>query len=110
MEYLNHHTYLVLALMSCGIIMTRLGGFWLAGHIKLNKCVQDWFECLPDCILMAIVAPMMRNADWVEWVAAIVVVLVMLKTDKILYAMLAGIILTALGHAIFSGVESSLSL
>ena len=79
--------------------LNRLGGFWLAGRLKLSPPVKAWLECLPGCILMAIVAPLMLKADWIEWIAAVGVVLVMIKTDKILYAMVIGIVLAALGHA-----------
>ena len=95
----NEHIILVIVLMAIPVWLIRLGGFWLAGHFKLSKGMMAWLECLPGCILMAIVAPLMLQADWVEWVAAACVIIMMFKTDKLLYAMVVGIALAAIGHA-----------
>lgn len=86
--------------MALPVWLIRLGGFWVARHFKLNKRFMTWLECLPGCILMAIVAPLMLTADWVDWLAAVGVIVVMLKTDKLLYAMVVGIIVAAIGHTL----------
>jgi len=97
-SFIEHHISLVIVLMALPVWLIRLGGFWLAGHFKLNKAVMLWLEYLPGCILISIVAPLLLQADWTGWIAALCVVVVMLKTDKLLYAMVAGILLAAIGH------------
>lgn len=99
MDLQSKHFIIVLILMALPVWLIRLGGFWLAGHFKLSQGVMRWLECLPGCILMAIVAPLMLQADWVGWIAAACVIIVMFKTDKLLYAMIIGIALAAIGHA-----------
>ena len=96
----NHHITLVIILMALPVWLNRLFGFWLGRHFKLSKGFMAWMECIPGCILMAIVAPLLLHANWIEWIAAACVIIVMLKTDKLFYAMVVGIALAAIGHAL----------
>ena len=97
----SHHTTLVIVLMALPVWFNRLFGFWLGRHFKLSRGFIAWMECLPGCILMAIVAPLLLKADWVQWIAAACVLIVMLKTDKLLYAMVIGIAMAAIGHLLY---------
>ena len=98
----SHYIILVIILMALPVWLVRLAGFWMARHFKLNKVFMAWLECLPGCILMAIVAPLLLQADWIGWIAAASVIVVMIKTDKLLYAMLIGMAVVASGHALIT--------
>ncbi len=96
----SYYITLVIILMALPVWLVRLAGFWMARHFKLNKVFMTWLECLPGCILMAIVAPLLLQADWIGRIAAASVIVVMIKTDKLLYAMIVGMVVAAMGHAI----------
>lgn len=70
---------------------TRAGGFWLMGHIDVSKRGRIWLQALPGAIVISIIAPEIASGSVPEWVAAIAALVVAIRTDNILLAILAGI-------------------
>jgi branched-subunit amino acid transport protein len=83
--------YLAIFLMGVSVYMIRLLGFWLGGYIKFNKNIKMWLDYLPGCLLTAVIAPdLFSHAGYLELVAAVIVVITMIKTKNIFIAILLG--------------------
>ncbi len=89
---MSNEAILTVGLMAAATIITRLGGLWLMGKVKMSPFVERWFKNLPGALLTAIVAPtILLNGGWAEQIAAVVVVLTMIKTKSLLLAMSVGV-------------------
>lgn len=96
MQLFEIHPMLIVVLMALSVALIRLAGFWLAGHLKVSPRVKKWLECLPGCIIVALVAPMLLQANWKQWISAVIVIAIMIKTDNIFFAIVVGIASAAL--------------
>ena len=81
----------VFFLMGLVIYINRIIGYWIASRIKINKAIETWLNFLPGCILMSLVAPSIFTSDWRDFIASGLLVIVMLLTDSLLFAMITGI-------------------
>jgi len=88
---LSNEIILTIGLMAAATIITRLGGLWLMGKVKMSPFVERWFKNLPGALLTAIVAPTILSGGLAEQIAAVVVVLTMIKTKSLLLAMSVGV-------------------
>ncbi len=88
---MNNETALTIGLMAAATIATRLGGLWLMGRVKMSPFVERWFKNLPGALMTAIVAPTILSGGAAEMIAAIVVILTMIKTKNLLLAMGVGV-------------------
>ena len=84
--------------MGVAVYLTRIGGFWLASRIQFNKYVESWLGYLPGCILISIVAPSVLQAKPLEWLAALLTIVLMWRTNNLLVAMVVGIGTVAVGR------------
>lgn len=71
--------------------LTRAGGLWLMGYIDVSQRGEIWLKALPGAIVISIVAPEVASGGVAEWGAALVALVVAVRTDNILPAILAGI-------------------
>lgn len=71
--------------------LTRAGGLWLIGHIDVSQRGEIWLKALPGAIVISIVAPEVASGGVAEWGAALVVLVVAVRTDNILIAILTGV-------------------
>jgi uncharacterized membrane protein len=82
---------LVLALMALATYATRAGGLWFASRLTLSDRVEAWLGYIPGAILVSLVAPTVLTGGLAETLAALVVVLVALRTGSLPVAMVTGV-------------------
>ena len=82
---------LVILGMAVVTYATRAGGLWLANRLTMSKRVENGMRHMPGAVLSALIAPSLLTGRATEPVAALVTVLVVLRTGSLLVAMLAGI-------------------
>ena len=70
---------------------TRAGGLWLASRFDLSERAGAWLDQIPGAILVSLVAPTVLMGGPVEVLAAIVVVIVSLRTGSLPAAMVTGV-------------------
>jgi uncharacterized membrane protein len=78
-------------LMALVTYVTRAGGLWLASRLDLSERAGAWLDAIPGAILISIVAPTVLTGGFAEALAAIVVVLVALRTGSLPAAMIVGV-------------------
>jgi uncharacterized membrane protein len=91
-----HNYYVTVLMMACVVYVCRCGGYWLAGRVTFSDRLRNWLGYLPGCIMISIVAPLLRTASMLEWLGAVVTIGVMLKIDNLLIAMSSGMAIVAL--------------
>src|SRR5262245_17743475 len=69
----------------------RFGGFWLMNHSKSIKGLERMLKHTPGSIISAIVAPVALLNGFDDAIAAIVVALVMIRSQNLLLSICAGI-------------------
>ena len=82
---------ITIVLMGCATFFVRAAGYWLASRIKLNPVFENWLKYLPGCIIISIVAPLVIQGGIKQWIGALVTIIIMVKTDNILLAMVLGL-------------------
>ncbi|MDS0280691.1 AzlD family protein [Haloarcula onubensis] len=81
----------VIAGMSLVTYATKAGGFWVLNRITISERVEAGLEVLPGAIIVAILAPELVAAGPAEWAASAVVLVVMVRTENVLLALLGGL-------------------
>ncbi|HET6688247.1 MAG TPA: AzlD domain-containing protein [Rubrobacter sp.] len=84
-------TLLAIVLMALATYATRAGGLWLASRFDLSERAGAWLDQIPGAILVSLVAPTVLMGGPVEVFAAIVVVIVSLRTGSLPAAMVTGV-------------------
>jgi uncharacterized membrane protein len=84
-------TLLAIVLMALATYATRAGGLWLASRFDLSERAGAWLDQIPGAILVSLVAPNILMGGPVEMLAAIVVVIVSLRTGSLPAAMVIGV-------------------
>ena len=84
-------TLLAIVLMALATYATRAGGLWLASRFDLSERAGAWLDQIPGAILISLVAPTILMGGPVEMLAAIVVVIVFLRTGSLPAAMVSGV-------------------
>lgn len=77
--------------MSLATYVTKAGGFWLLNRITVSDRVEAGLEVLPGAIIVAILAPELLDAGPAEWGASAVVLVLMVRTENVLLALLGGL-------------------
>tara|TARA_B100000989_G_scaffold291695_1_gene266492 strand:- start:5780 stop:6088 length:309 start_codon:yes stop_codon:yes gene_type:complete len=95
------HIILTFLLMGAIIYLNRILGYFIVSRVKINAKLETWLNYLPGCILTAIVAPFVLTADTAEFIAAIVIVMIMWFSDRILLSMVSGIAIVAVFRYLF---------
>jgi uncharacterized membrane protein len=84
-------TLFAIVLMALATYATRAGGLWLASRFDLSERAGAWLDQIPGAILVSLVAPAILMGGPVEVLAALVVVLVSLRTGSLPAAMVIGV-------------------
>ena len=84
-------TLLAIVLMALATYATRAGGLWLASRFDLSERAGAWLDQIPGAILVSFVAPTILMGGPVEVFAALVVVIVSLRTGSLPAAMVTGV-------------------
>ena len=84
-------TLFTIVLMALVTYATRAGGLWLASRFELSERAGAWLENIPGAILISIVAPTVLAGGLPDILAALVVVVVAMRTGSLPVAMVAGI-------------------
>jgi branched-subunit amino acid transport protein len=92
--------YLAIILMGISVYIIRVAGFWLAGKIQFNHFTRIWLSYLPGTIMMSIIAPNILTANWVEYIAAAVVIYMMYRFNNLLLALICGVGINFLYHVL----------
>lgn len=78
--------------MSVATYTTKAAGFWLLDQFDPSDTTREALDALPGGIVVAIVAVRLTEGGLPEWFAGLVVVAVADRTDNILFAMAAGLV------------------
>ena len=84
-------TLLAIILMALATYATRSGGLWLASRFDLSERAGAWLDQIPGAILVSLVAPAIIMGGPIEVLAAVVVVIVSLRTGSLPAAMVIGV-------------------
>lgn len=84
-------TLFTIVLMAVATYATRAGGLWLASRFDLSERAGAWLDQIPGAILVSLVAPAVLTGGVVEVLAALVVVIVSLRTGSLPAAMVIGV-------------------
>jgi uncharacterized membrane protein len=84
-------TLLAIILMALATYATRSGGLWLASRFDLSERAGAWLDQIPGAILVSLVAPAILMGGPIDVLAAVVVVIVSLRTGSLPAAMVIGV-------------------
>ncbi|WP_049924428.1 AzlD family protein [Halopiger djelfimassiliensis] len=86
-------TTVLLAIAGMAIVtyLTRVGGFWLVDRVELSDRSRSFLGYVPGAVLVSLILPELVRGGVPEFGAALVTLLVAIRTGNILYAMAAGI-------------------
>ena len=71
--------------------LTRIGGFWLVDRVDLSERARSFLRYVPGAVLVSLILPELLEGGAPEVGAALVTLVVAVRTGNILYARLAGI-------------------
>lgn len=77
--------------MSLVTYVTKAGGLWVLNRITVSDRVEAGLDVLPGAIIVSILGPELLDAGPVEWGASAVVLVVMVRTENVLLALLSGL-------------------
>lgn len=70
---------------------TRVGGLWLMGFVTPSPRIETWLRQIPGAVLVSLVAPTVLASSFAETIAAVVTVVVAIRTRNVLVAMVVGV-------------------
>jgi branched chain amino acid efflux pump len=87
---------IVIAVMTVVVYLSRAGGFWLIGRVRIGPRLRKMLDALPGAIIAATIAPLLVHGgiSAVAAVAAALLAMVTLRND--FAAVGAGIVAAAL--------------
>lgn len=91
---------MVIAVMTVVVYLSRAGGFWLIGRIRIGPRLRKMLDALPGAIIAATIAPLLAHGgiSALAAVAAALLAMVMLRND--FAAVTAGLVAAALVRAV----------
>ena len=89
--------------MAVATYATRAGGLFLIGRVGMSPRLQSWLSYIPGCVLLSIVAPSIYSGGVTQAIAALITLLVALRTRNLLFAMVAGVASVVVLRAIIPG-------
>ena len=81
---------IAIAMIAAVVYLTRLGGYFIGLQLRHITGIKPVLEALPGCAFMAILVPAMRRASITEVLAMACVVLIMWKTNNVVFATISG--------------------
>ena len=81
---------LAILAMTAATFLTRAGGYFLFRAMRPNPTVRSALGYIPGALFVAYVAPALADGGWPEWIGAAATIAVMLATQQMSAAILAG--------------------
>ena len=89
----------ILAAMAIAVYLTRAGGFWLIGRVRMSPRLERMLAALPGSIIAATVAPLLALGGVSALATACAALAVMLALRNDFAAVVAGVVAAALVRA-----------
>ncbi|WP_319779214.1 AzlD domain-containing protein [Maridesulfovibrio sp.] len=96
--YTSENAILIIALTALVTYSMRVGGLLLAGYLPTGGRFSRALKALPGTILISLAAPGFFNEGLIGFAGGIVTVAMAFKTKNVFLAMLAGMLVVALGR------------
>jgi uncharacterized membrane protein len=98
--YSTENAILVIALASLATYLMRAGGLLMAGHLPSGGRIGRALNALPGTILISLAAPGFLSEGIVGFAGGVVTVGISFLTKNVFVAMLAGVLVVALGRQV----------
>ena len=79
-------TLIAIALIASVVYLSRVSGYFIGLQLRHIAGIKPVFEALPGCAFMAILAPAIRQGNASEILAMLCVVLIMWRTNNVVFA------------------------
>ena len=89
----------VIAVMTIVVYLSRAGGFWLIGRIRIGPRLRKMLDALPGAIIAATIAPLLAHGGISALAAVGSALLAMVTLRNDFAAVAAGIVAAALVRA-----------
>jgi len=90
-------TISAIAMIALIVYLTRITGYFIGLQLRHIRGIQPVLEALPGCAFMAILVPAVRQGSISEIVAMACVVLIMWRTNNVVFATGVGMTVLLLG-------------
>ena len=97
-------TLIAIAVMASIVYLTRLSGYFIGLQLRHITGIKPVLEALPGCAFMAILAPAVRRGNLSEILAMACVVLIMWRTNNVVFATGTGMAVLLLAGPYLDGV------
>ncbi len=97
-------TLIAIALMASVVYLSRLSGYFIGLQLRHIAGIKPVLEALPGCAFMAILAPAVRRGNAVEVLAMSCVVLIMWRTNNVVFATGTGMAVLLLAGTYIGGI------
>ena len=85
-------TLIAIGLIASIVYLTRLSGYFIGLQLRHIAGIKPILEALPGCAFMAILAPAVRQGNLTEITAMACVVLIMWRSNNVVFATGTGMI------------------
>ena len=82
----QHSTLIAIALIASVVYLSRVSGYFIGLQLRHIAGIKPVLEALPGCAFMAILAPAIRQGNASEILAMLCVVLIMWRTNNVVFA------------------------
>jgi len=79
-------TLIAIALIASVVYLSRVSGYFIGLQLRHIAGIKPVLEALPGCAFMAILAPAIRQGNASEILAMLCVVLIMWRTNNVIFA------------------------
>jgi uncharacterized membrane protein len=79
-------TLIAIALIASVVYLSRVSGYFIGLQLRHISGIKPVLEALPGCAFMAILAPAIRQGNISEIIAMSCVVLIMWRTNNVVFA------------------------
>jgi len=90
-------TFTAIAMMAVIVYLTRATGYFVGLQLRHIRGIKPVLEALPGCAFMAILVPAARQGSISEIVAMACVILIMWRSNNVVLATGAGMLVLLLG-------------
>ncbi len=100
----SHSTLIAIVMMASVVYLTRLGGYFIGLQLRHITGIKPVLEALPGCAFMAILAPAIRQGNITEILAMSCVVLIMWRSNNVVFATGTGMAVLLLAGPWLAGI------
>ena len=97
-------TLIAIALIASVVYLSRVSGYFIGLQLRHIAGIKPVLEALPGCAFMAILAPAVRRGSVSEILAMACVVLIMWKTNNVVFATGTGMAVLLLAAPYLQGI------